>query len=504
MFVVLNFTSPMSSSGSSRYSDPTNDECMFQRTPPTITILLVYGLAVPTLSSFGLCTNFINCVVFMRPKMTPSAFTYLAALSCLDCISCLLITFTALSRSYFYNSAAWTAYDYQWQTPLFGISTGAANLMLACVSLDRLIYLSRCKVSNGAPSFCRRKVARCMICGVFLISVIVNMPYFFIFVVDLDTAKCHVTQFYHSKWVAKCKSQDKPVKYYYICRLYEWHNWFSFALLALIPAVFLLVGNTVTIIVFRRWTKQSKLCHQSGNNTTNKRVQVNLNSYYNKQSTAYISQLQHQMKLTISIVIVITLYMVGELPAHMTSRKSSLNLLFGGDANKVDEEMMERLEVIFITLNALQLSLNIVVYGVINPSFMPEFFLCMRNTSDVCFSLCCLPAMSRGCRRCWDWTQRRDQPTAEERVISCVAPHQLPADEALSCGCESWSSDSGCENEAHCRTATGTFAFVDEFDCQEDEQEPQVDVFLTKSSAHMIPAECSLAPIDEAHFVVLT
>lgn len=107
------------------------------------------------------------------------------------------------------------------------------------------------------------------------------------------------------------------------------------------------------------------------------------------------------MKLTISIVIVITLYLIGELPAHMTSRKSSLNLIFGGDTNKVDESFMERVEVICITLNALQLSLNIVVYAVINPSFMPEFFLLLKGTSDVCIGLCCFRAVVRGGSAAW-------------------------------------------------------------------------------------------------------
>lgn len=189
------------------------------------------------------------------------------------------------------------------------------------------------------------------------------------------------------------------------------------------------------------------------------------------------------MKLTISIVIVITLYMVGELPAHMTSRKSSLNLIFGGDANKVNEEEMERLEVIFITLNALQLSMNIVVYGVINPSFMPEFFLCLRGASDFCFRLCCLPAMGRGCRRCWDWTQRREHPTAEERVVSFAAPDELPAEESPHCGCESWSSDSGCDHGGHCRTPTGTFAFLEDCDSKLELEMPQPVIFTTKSSA---------------------
>ncbi|XP_016988796.1 uncharacterized protein LOC108051260 [Drosophila rhopaloa] len=423
-----------------------SDECIFQRRQPTVAIFVLYGLAIPTLSAFGLCTNFINAMVFMRPKMTPSAFSYLAALSWMDCISCLLITMTALSRSYFYNSPPWIAYDYQWQTPFFGISTGAANLILACLSLDRFTYLSSFKRNNGAPRFCRRKVARCMIVVAIGTSIVVNMPYFFVFYVS-DSGTCHVTDFYYSKF-------------------YKVQNWFTFALLALLPAIFLLIGNTAIIIAFRKWTKQSRKCHASqptaNNRTTAKRY-------------------QHQMKLTISIVIVITLYLIGELPAHMTSRKSSLNLLFGGDTNKVDESLMEKLEVICITLNALQLSLNIVVYAVINPSFMPEFFLCLKGTSDLCFGLCCFRALRRIWRSCL--ARRQPQAAAVERVVSSVSPQHLPADEALPCGCESWASDSGCQNNAHCKTAVGTFTMKD---CEHDVEvhcchEPEV--FTTRSSA---------------------
>lgn len=91
------------------------------------------------------------------------------------------------------------------------------------------------------------------------------------------------------------------------------------------------------------------------------------------------------MKLTVTIIIVITLYLVGELPAHLTSRKSAVNLLYGGDVSKVDFKTMQRLEVICITLNSIQLSMNIIVYAVINPSFVPEFFSCLKGASDVCF-----------------------------------------------------------------------------------------------------------------------
>lgn len=93
------------------------------------------------------------------------------------------------------------------------------------------------------------------------------------------------------------------------------------------------------------------------------------------------------MKLTITIVIVVTLYLIGELPAHLTSRKSILNLLYGGDISKVDLQAMDRFEVISMTLNSLQLSINILVYAIINPSFMPEFFTCLRGASDYCFGI---------------------------------------------------------------------------------------------------------------------
>lgn len=163
------------------------EHCVWKRGEPTVTAYAIYAFVVPVLSCFGLCANFINAIVFMRPKMTPSAFSYLAALAWLDCFSCLLILFTALSRSIFFNSHFWMTYDFQWQTPLFGISTGAANLLLGSVSCDRWIYLNY-GIANGCgpPRFCRRKIARRIIVVIIIISVILNLPYFLIFVVNDD------------------------------------------------------------------------------------------------------------------------------------------------------------------------------------------------------------------------------------------------------------------------------------------------------------------------------
>lgn len=82
------------------------------------------------------------------------------------------------------------------------------------------------------------------------------------------------------------------------------------------------------------------------------------------------------------------LFLAGELPAQLTSRKSALNLLFGGDISKVKFAKLEKIEVYLITLNAIQLSLNIVIYAVINPSFMVEFFQCLKEFSNCCWWTC--------------------------------------------------------------------------------------------------------------------
>ncbi|XP_053964310.1 uncharacterized protein LOC128867233 [Anastrepha ludens] len=379
------------------YISPEN--CVWKRLRPTNTSYVIYTFIVPVLSCFGLCANFINAIVFMRPKMTPSAFSYLAALSCLDCFSCLLILFTALSRSIFFYSPFWTKYDFQWQTPLFGISTGAANLLLGSVSCDRWIYL-RHGIANGTgpPRFCRRKVARRVIVMIIFVAVLLNIPYFFIFVVNDDgTIVAH--KLYYSTY-------------------YKIHNWASFILLTLLPAIFLVIGNIAIIIAFRRWTKQSKKCHGNGNpKTTQKRY-------------------HHQMKLTVTIIILIMLYLIGELPAAMTSRKSAVNLLFGGDISRVDFIVMARLEMICLILNSFQLSMNILVYAFINPSFMPELFDCLRGASDVCCNILCLAPLIRCMRR---------------NCCSSKNVNKQSANDEVDCGCEPTHSRKECECESQPR-----------------------------------------------------
>lgn len=50
---------------------------------------------------------------------------------------------------------------------------------------------------------------------------------------------------------------------------------------------------------------------------------------------------QAQARLTIMLVGIVFLFLLGELPTHLASRRSAVSLLYGGDPFKVQEAFME-------------------------------------------------------------------------------------------------------------------------------------------------------------------
>lgn len=51
---------------------------------------------------------------------------------------------------------------------------------------------------------------------------------------------------------------------------------------------------------------------------------------------------QDQARLTVMLVGIVFLFLVGELPTHLASRRSAVSLLYGGNPTKVHEDFMER------------------------------------------------------------------------------------------------------------------------------------------------------------------
>lgn len=89
---------------------------------------------------------------------------------------------------------------------------------------------------------------------------------------------------------------------------------------------------------------------------------------------------QYQMKLVATLIAIICLFYIGDIPAHLVSRKSAIVLLFAGDLTKNDSSLMATVRMVVAVLNAFQLSVNIIVYALINPIFLLELVNCMRAT----------------------------------------------------------------------------------------------------------------------------
>lgn len=158
------------------------------------------------------------------------------ALSITDCISCLLVFFSGLARTIFWNVHNWAFYDVFAHLCVGAFSSGIGNLVLVCASLDRLIYIKNV-LPKGHPPFCCKNVARKMIILSTFISMIVNLPYCFIYRID-NAGHIKTTIFFESLY-------------------YQVHNWVRFVVTGLFPAFFLIFSNGVMIKYIRKWTKCS-------------------------------------------------------------------------------------------------------------------------------------------------------------------------------------------------------------------------------------------------------
>lgn len=156
------------------------------------------------------------------------------ALSASDCISCLLILFSGLARTIYWHKYYWAMYDVFIHLGIGGITSGWGNLIIVCAALDRLIYIKNV-LPKGPPTFCYKGVARKMISLSFFISLLMNIPYFFIYRTD-ETGYIQTTSFFQSLY-------------------YQVHNWVRFIVTGLFPAIFLTIANGIMIVAIRKWSR---------------------------------------------------------------------------------------------------------------------------------------------------------------------------------------------------------------------------------------------------------
>ncbi|XP_024877792.1 uncharacterized protein LOC112458403 [Temnothorax curvispinosus] len=314
---------------SSRYPDRYNHGLW--TIEPNMWSIIGYTVVIPVVSALGIIGNSLILAVHLKSKtyLKSSTYTYLVVLASSDLITCVLLVFSSLARGIFRCYRGWLEFDAFVHFPIGSITSNITVWAALGVSIDRLIIvcsMSRCK----KPRFCRQSVARRLMTFATCFAILINIPYCFMYTYN-ERGDLVTTNFFHS-------------------RAYNLQNWLQFIIFGLMPAAFLLIANAIMLYSVRRALKQREMLLKRRNIREGNR-------------------LRDQARLTIMLVGIVFLFLVGELPTHLASRRSAVSLLYGGDPSKVHEDFMESFRMWATLLNALASSTNFILYCMLSPCF---------------------------------------------------------------------------------------------------------------------------------------
>ncbi|XP_036144587.1 uncharacterized protein LOC105837665 isoform X2 [Monomorium pharaonis] len=237
--------------------------------------------------------------------------------------------FSSLARGIFRCHKGWLEFDVFVHFPIGSVTSNITVWAALGVSVDRLIIV--CSMPRTKPPrFCRQEVARKLMIFATCFAILINIPYCFMYRYN-EHGDLVTTNFFHSRW-------------------YNLQNWFQFIIFGLIPAVFLLIANVIMLCSVKRVLKQREMLLK-------------------RKNIREGNKLQDQARLTIMLIGIVFLFIVGELPTHLASRRSAVSLLYNGDPSKVHENFMESFRMWATFLNALSSSTNFILYYLLSPCF---------------------------------------------------------------------------------------------------------------------------------------
>ncbi|CAH0550466.1 unnamed protein product [Brassicogethes aeneus] len=302
---------------------------------PTLKGTIIYSVIVPILCVFGVFANALCLMVLRKAKLSASVYTYLSVLALVDLMGSILLLLAGLS-----NGALWYEGWGYWDA-LVGVPLqGTVNCLGVCavifVMIDRVTYLWDSH-SCAKPPFCDPLVARKVMGICFFVSVLVNVPYCFIFRADREGHLVN-TPFFDS-------------------REYGIYNWCYFIIFCIISSIILIMGNGFLIFTLKKAEiKNAKLnCKK---------------------------RMDHR-HLTTVLIMIILVFLLAIIPTNLTSRTSAINILFHGDHYKAHTKEVEIVRQVCALIGAINFNANFVLYYVFCPCFYKAMMLMFRRKKRV-------------------------------------------------------------------------------------------------------------------------
>ncbi|KAK2152281.1 hypothetical protein LSH36_335g02018 [Paralvinella palmiformis] len=288
---------------------------------------LVHGMVIPIIASVGILLNILNLIVLSNGRLKESSYTYLTGLAFADGAMLLLFFINGIGRGNFPKSSGWRFFEAYLYFPCGFATTTAGLLLTVIVSMERYIFIYK---PMRARTWCTRRTARILTGLVWAFCVAVNLPRFFVFEVNTELGKLEYSEFGRSM-------------------MYIYMSWFHLLFMSCGCGLALIVLNILLIRGLHR--------------TQNRRQALGARRTEHQRADDH--------RLTRTLISIVFLFLMGELPSALTSRALVVGL--SGDPCVVETKAFKIMSLVSTILIVLQLSLNFVVYCVLNRRFWAVF-----------------------------------------------------------------------------------------------------------------------------------
>ncbi|XP_057662288.1 somatostatin receptor type 1 [Diorhabda carinulata] len=285
------------------------------------TNLILYSVVTTIICCFGILGNTLSLMVLRRKEFVGSVYTYLAVLAATDLALSITYFLGGLAHGVF-HSTSWGAYDVLIGLPLGGAINSMGVLATAGLTIDRVLFLWN-PVQCVKPKFCNPKIARALMASGAVLSVLLNIPYCFIFTLKFDGTLAQ-SDFYFS-------------------RLYASYNWFMLIIFTIIPGLILILGNGMLILSLHKARQIRSRC-------TGKIKRDNKN-------------------LTIILISIIVLFILAEIPSNLISKTRAVTLIYFGEYADDENSVVDIIRVICTLLGAFNVAVNFLFYYLFCPTF---------------------------------------------------------------------------------------------------------------------------------------
>ncbi|XP_044264719.1 probable G-protein coupled receptor B0563.6 [Tribolium madens] len=292
--------------------------------------VIAYSIITPVICIFGICGNLLTLLVLSRRELKGSVYVYLAVLAFVDLCSSILLFMSGLSCGVFFLDNKWPVYDVLFGLPLAAMFNTMCVLTTMMVTFDRVCYLSN-PLTRQKPKFCHEYVARRIMLGCVVVSVLANLPYCFIFVTN--------------------NGEDVETKPFYYASSYDVYNWMRFIILGIFPSIFLIIGNSFLISNLRKIKKMYGKCNTS----------------------IKCRKPQNYTNLTMTLILIVFFFLISQIPSMLTNRASASSFFFPGadsdDSDSTNSKSLETVREIITVIQAISLSTDFVLYYMFCPAF---------------------------------------------------------------------------------------------------------------------------------------